>query len=218
LFSAKSGCDIGGDVEFSQQINGDLSATMRRNVTFSGYIYNGSGLVLSPKLNIYTADAFNNFSAITLRSTINLQSGANASWTYTSATIDLSTVTNVANGLLLAILLSAGALNDPSKNVLFSRLKVQIGEVATEFVDDPSLFIQTPVLTRPCCRTGALRDRACFQPNVIPAALIRRSRSRMEISMTVRSTGALWRRRRSSLIWAIRQSTKRATRQSGQTA
>src|SRR6516165_1847836 len=38
------------DCSVGQQINGDLSATMRRPSTFSGYIENNSGLVLSPTL------------------------------------------------------------------------------------------------------------------------------------------------------------------------
>src|SRR4029077_1092196 len=52
LFTAKvQGAASVAVVEFGQQINGDLSATLRRKCTFSGYIYNGTGLTLSPTLN-----------------------------------------------------------------------------------------------------------------------------------------------------------------------
>jgi microcystin-dependent protein len=170
LFSSElQGALTAGDIEFGQQINGDLSATLRRNCTFSGYIYNGSGLVASPKLNFYTADTFNNFATITLRTTVNLQSAANASWTFMTATLDLTSVVNVANGLLIAILLPAGTLNDPTKYVLFSRLKFQIGEVATEFVDDPSLFVQTPSIDSTMLQDGCIARPTLFGPKVIPS-------------------------------------------------
>src|SRR4029077_10697044 len=168
-------CEIQGaasvsTVEIGQQINGDLSATLRRKCTFSGYIYNSTGLTVSPVLNIYTANTFNNFSAVTLQSTVNLQTVSNVTWVFVSATIDLSLVTfnNVANGLLLAIQLPSGAINDPSKNVLFSRLKFQIGEIATEFVDDPSLFIQAPSVDSTMLQDGCIARPSLFLPNVVP--------------------------------------------------
>jgi microcystin-dependent protein len=170
-------CEIQGaasvsTVEIGQQINGDLSATLRRKCTFSGYIYNATGLTVSPVLNIYTANTFNNFSAITLQSTVNLQTVSNVTWVFVSATVDLSLVTfnNVANGLLLAIQLPSGAINDPSKNVLFSRLKFQIGEIATEFVDDTSLFVQAPSVDSTMLQDGCLARPSLYvtNPGVIP--------------------------------------------------
>jgi microcystin-dependent protein len=169
LFTAEiQGAPSVAAVEFGQQISGDLSATLRRKCTFSGYIYNGTGLTISPTLNFYTCNAFNNFSAVTLQSTVNLQTGANVTWTYTTATLDLSTLTNVANGLLIAIVLPAGSLNDPAKYVLFSRLKFQIGEVATEFVDDPSLFVQAPSVDSTMLQDGCIARPSLFLPNVVP--------------------------------------------------
>jgi microcystin-dependent protein len=169
LFTAEiQGAPSVAAVEFGQQISGDLSATLRRKCTFSGYIYNGTGLTVSPTLNFYTCDAFNNFSTVTLRTTVNLQTGANVTWTYTTATLDLSTLTNVANGLLIAIVLPAGSLNDPAKYVLFSRLKFQIGEVATEFVDDPSLFVQAPSVDSTMLQDGCIARPSLFLPNVVP--------------------------------------------------
>jgi microcystin-dependent protein len=159
-------------VEIGQQINGDLSATLRRKCTFSGYIYNATGLTVSPVLNIYTANAFNNFANVTLQSTVNLQTVSNVTWVFVSATIDLSLITfnNVANGLLLAIQLPSGAINDPSKNILFSRLKFQIGEIATEFVDDTSLFVQTPSVDSTMLQDGCLARPGLYvtNPGVIP--------------------------------------------------
>jgi microcystin-dependent protein len=155
-------------VEFGQQINGDLSATLRRKCTFSGYLYNSTGLTISPTLNFYTCNAFNNFAVITLQTTINLQTGANATWTYMTATLDVSTLANVANGLLIAIALPAGSLNAAANNVLFSRLKFQIGEVATEFVDDPGLFITAPSVDSTMLQDGCIARPTLFLPNVVP--------------------------------------------------
>jgi microcystin-dependent protein len=155
-------------VELGQQINGDLSATLRRKCTFSGYLYNSTGLTISPTLNFYTCDVFNNFAAITLQTTINLQTGANATWTYMTATLDVSTLANAANGLLIAIALPAGSLNAAANNVLFSRLKFQIGEVATEFVDDPSLFITAPSVDSTMLQDGCIARPSLFLPNVVP--------------------------------------------------
>ena len=156
-------------VEFGQQINGDLSATLRRNCTFSGYIFNGTGLVASPTLNFYTADVFNNFAAITLQTTVNIQSAPNALWTFMTSTLDLSTLPNAANGIMVAVVLPAGSLNDPTKYILFSRLKLQIGEVATEFVDDTSLFIQAPSVDATMLQDGCIARPGLFMPNVVPA-------------------------------------------------
>ena len=155
--------------EFGQQINGDLSATLRRNVTISGYIYNGSGSVSSPHLNFYTANVFNNFAAITLQTTVNIQSAPSAVWTFITATLDLSTIANITNGLMVSFIFPAGTLNDPSKYVLFSRLKLQIGEVATEFVDDTSLFIQTPSIDATMLQDGCIARPTLFGPQVIPS-------------------------------------------------
>jgi microcystin-dependent protein len=171
LFSAEvQGAASVSTVEFGQQINADLSATLRRKCTFSGYLYNATGLTVSPVLHFYTCDAFNNFSAVTLQNTVNLQTVPNATWVLVTATVDLSGMVNVANGLLVAIQLPAGAINDPSKNVLFSRLKIQIGEVATEFVDDTSLFVQTPSIGPTELQDGCIARPALFLPNVIPSS------------------------------------------------
>jgi len=171
LFSAEvQGAASVTTVEFGQQISGDLSATLRRQCTFSGYAYNATGLTISPILNIYTANTFNNFAAITLQTTINLQTLPNATWTLMTATIDLSSVAivNVQNGLLLAVQLPSGAINDPSKNVLFSRLKFQIGEVATEFVDDTSLFVTAPSVDSTMLQDGSIARPTLFLNNVVP--------------------------------------------------
>src|SRR5215472_4366889 len=160
------------DCSLGQQINGDLSATLRRPCTFSGYIENNSGALLSPVLEIWTANTFNNFNTVTLQETVNLQTVPASAWAYVTATIDLSvsTILNVANGLLLKIRLPSGTLSTPTKRVNFSRIKIQQGEVATEFSDDPSLFIQAPSVDSTMLQDGCLARSSLYvkNPGVIP--------------------------------------------------
>ena len=157
------------DVRMSQVVNGDLSATLRRIVTFSGYIYSGAGLSISPKLEIWTNGTFNNFNTLSLQQTEDLQTCANGLWTYVSVSFDLTNVINVANGLRCTVLIPSGSLNATTKFVLFSRVKLQIGELATEFVDDVGLFVQTPSVDSTMLQDGCIARPSLFLPNVIPA-------------------------------------------------
>jgi microcystin-dependent protein len=157
------------DCSVGQQINGDLSATLRRSCTWSGYIENNSGGLLSPTLEIWTANTFNGFNACTLQTSVNLQTIAVGAWGYETVTIDLSasTLVNVANGLFIKVRLPSGAL-DSSYRINFSRLKIQLGEVATQFVDDPALFLQTPSVDSTMLQDGCIARSSLFLPNVIP--------------------------------------------------
>lgn len=169
LFSCELDGNINvGDVVFGQHINGDLSATLRRKCSFSGQIENNSGLTLSPKLEIWTANAFNNFNTLTLVATVDLQTCANAAWTFVSATLNLGAYANVANGLSIDILLPSGTLSAVAKRINFSRIKFQIGELATEFADDVGLFVQTPSVDSTMLQDGCIARPALFLPNVVP--------------------------------------------------
>lgn len=159
------------DCSLGQQINGDLSATLRRPCTFSGYIENNTGALLSPTLEIWTANIFNNFNTVTLQTTVNLQTIQNGAWAYVNTTVDLSlsTILNVANGLFIKVRVPSGTLSATTKRVNFSRLKIQQGEVATEFSDDPALFVQAPSVDSTMLQDGCIARPSLFLPNVIPA-------------------------------------------------
>lgn len=170
LFSAKlKGNPNVAVVEFGQQIIGDLSATLRRKCTFSGYIFNSTGLTLSPKLNIYTCNVFNNFNNTTLVGTLDLATVQNGEWGYDTATADFSGYPNMDKGVFIAIAFPSGTLNAATKFVELARLKFQIGEVATEFVDDTSIFVTTPTISAAMLQDGCIARPALFLPNVIPA-------------------------------------------------
>ena len=155
------------DVRVSQIINGDLSATLRRVCTFSGYIYSGAGLAISPQLELWTANGFNS-GVFTLQQTEDLQTCANGLWTYVSVGFDLTNLPNIINGLRVTLLIPSGALSATTKNVIFSRLKLQIGELATEFTDDVALFVTTPSIDATMLQDGCIARPGLFMPNVIP--------------------------------------------------
>jgi microcystin-dependent protein len=156
------------DCSVGQQISADLSAVLRRKCTVSGIIENNSGANVSPLFEIWTADSFNNFSTVTLQDTVNLQTCPTAAWTPVQATVDLTNLANVANGLFLKFRLPSGALSAGTKTINFSRLKFQIGEIATEFVDDASLFIQTPSVDSTMLQDGCIARPSLFMPAVVP--------------------------------------------------
>ena len=174
LFSAQLVGAAGntGGALFGQSINGDLSATLRRPCTFSGYIENNTGAVMLPQLMIYTANNFNDFSQqyLTLQATLDLPSCPNAAWTYVQVTQDISQLANAANGLFIFVAIPNGALSVATNRVNFSRLKFQAGSVATPFVDDPALFIETPSVDSTMLQDGCLARSTLYvtNPGVIP--------------------------------------------------
>jgi microcystin-dependent protein len=167
LFSAEIQGNVGvTSVRFSQDIQGDLAATLRNPCTFSGYLYNGTGVTMSPQLIISSANAFNNFSARTDVSSTNLQSCPAAQWTYVTDTVDLTSLANIANGF--SVVVSFSGTDTPTKNVFFSRLKFQAGTVSTPFTDDVSLFVQAPSVDSTMLQDGCIARTGLFLSNVIP--------------------------------------------------
>jgi microcystin-dependent protein len=167
LFSAEIQGNVGvTGVRFSQDIQGDLAATLRNPCTFSGYLYNNTGATLSPQLIISSANAFNNFATRTDVSTTSLQSCPNGQWTYVTDTVDLTSLSNIANGFSVVVSFSGMAAS--ADYVLFSRLKFQSGTVATPFTDDVSLFVQTPSVDSTMLQDGCIARPTLFLPNVVP--------------------------------------------------
>ena len=92
--------------------------SIRRTVTFSAQIRNGSGAAFAPNLLLGTPGAENDFTTVTNRLTQALQSCADAAWTRVSFTVDISAYTNIANGLQVEIQIPSGSLDSGSKTVI----------------------------------------------------------------------------------------------------
>jgi microcystin-dependent protein len=153
-------------VRVGQDIGGDLSAGLRHKCTFSAYLYNNTGLSIIPQLVLATANAFNNPAATTDVSTTNLQSCPSGLWTYVTDTVDLTNLANVANGL--SVIVALPGVDTATKNVLFSRTKFQLGEIATPFTDDVSLFVQIPSVGAAQLQDGCIARPSLFLSNVVP--------------------------------------------------
>lgn len=121
------------EVDVGQDLPAWISAVARRTVVFSAYVYNGTGASLVPTLRISTADAYDDFSAVTFRSTSTLTTCPSAAWTRVQVSLDASALTNAGNGLRLEIRIPAGGLNAGTKTVAFAKLKLEPGTAATEF-------------------------------------------------------------------------------------
>lgn len=147
LYSAKLVGATGiTDVLFLQQLSSDLSATLRRNSTVSGWIYNGTSTAFTPTLQVATANAINNFATVTVAAELSFPSCPSAQWTYVSLSQDFSVYANVSNGLQLGFHFPSGVLNSGANSVNLDRLKVQPGTIATAFADDISLFTSIPTV------------------------------------------------------------------------
>lgn len=122
---------------------------------------------MSPVLNVYTCNVFNNVNDVTLQETLNLPTIQNGEWGYETAAMDLTAVPNVANGLVISVVFPAGTLNGATKIVRLSRLKFQIGEIATEFVDDTSLFVTAPSVDASMLQDGCIARPGLFLDHVV---------------------------------------------------
>lgn len=134
------------DVLCFEQINSDLSATLRQVCTISGWIYNGTASPFTPTLQVAIANSIGNFATVTVAADLSFASCPAGQWTYVSLSQDLSVYSNVKNGLQLAIHIPTGVLNSGSNFVNLTRLKIQPGNVATTFADDISLFVSIPTV------------------------------------------------------------------------
>lgn len=157
LYSAKIlGATGITDVLFGQQINFDLSATLRRIDSFSGWIYNNTSSAFTPTVQIATANAQGSFAAVTVQAELGLPSCPPNAWTFVSVSQDVSAYANVSNGLQVSFHIPTGVLGSSSNFVLFARLKAQVGNVATDFADDISMFTSAPTINTSNIANGAV--------------------------------------------------------------
>jgi hypothetical protein len=140
LHSAKiTGASSVTTVDFLQDIPAHLGAALATKITVSFYLLNNTGADVTPLVRIDTADSLNNFGAVTNRFS---QSVADAvttgNWKRWTLTIDATSFANMENGVRLVIRIPSGALNNGSKSVNFSQIKLEVAETATAFIVDPA--------------------------------------------------------------------------------
>jgi hypothetical protein len=124
------------NVDVFQDIPARTSYALRTTVTLSVWVYNGSGAAFTPTLYIDTADAEDNFSAVTNRTSAAGTSCTNAAWTKQTITLDLTSVTNMANGVRLRLRLPSPALSSNAKTVQLAQAKLERGSTATAFTPE----------------------------------------------------------------------------------
>ena len=124
----------------SQTILGDLSDTLNNNVSFSCWILNGSGTNLTPTLIISSANAYNNFSAVTQVASQNLGTITSGQWAFETCTINLTGLSNVNNGIKVSISFPSGSLASNTQSVNVSQCTLVPGTSYITYIDDFGLF------------------------------------------------------------------------------
>lgn len=128
-----------GVVQIGQNILRSLSASLRQGVfALSFHVYNGTGGgTAGATVEFYTANAADDFSAVTSVHSENCGSIANGQWTkVTLSNLDASAWANLTNGLRVAIQFPAAFLNTGGKLVRICQAKMELAG-ATAFVVTP---------------------------------------------------------------------------------
>lgn len=118
-------------VDLAQNIPSYAAAKLRNTITYSIYIYNSAGAAVIPTLRIDTADALDNFSAVTNVSSTTLPSIATGVWTQIKTTINATALSNMGNGARIVFRLPSGSMDANTKHVLLSQPKLELGSNAT---------------------------------------------------------------------------------------
>lgn len=115
----------GAQARYSLQVNGAASVTtvligqrieaaeipaIKRAITITAKIYNGSGANFTPNLLLGTPSAEDNFTTVTNRLTQALQECADSAWTTVTHTVNISGYTNIDNGLQVEFQIPSGSL------------------------------------------------------------------------------------------------------------
>lgn len=118
-------------VDFGQNLPRSAAALLWPKLTFSAWVYNNTGADFVPKLVLSTANALNDFSAVSEQHSEDLATCHNEAWTLVSATVDPGAYANRAAGMRVALRFAAGTLDAGGKTLSIARVKLEIGEAAT---------------------------------------------------------------------------------------
>lgn len=114
-------CSVG------QRIEAASIPPIKRSITITAKIWNGSGADFTSSLLLGTPAASDNFTTVTNRLTQSLQTCTNNAWTTVTHTVDVSGYTNIDNGLQVEIQLPSPALSTGSKTVNIAEISVGPG-------------------------------------------------------------------------------------------
>lgn len=103
-----------GTVDIRQRIEAALVGQYKQTLSFSAYVYNGSGSAFTPTLYVSTPSASDDWTTSTVRngggSGESLQECADSAWTKVYWSADVSGYTNIGNGLEFRIRIPSGYL------------------------------------------------------------------------------------------------------------
>lgn len=119
-------------VLIGQRIEAAEMPEIKRAITFSAEIYNGTGSAFIPKLLLGTPNAADNFATVVNRLTQDMQSCPDATWTKVSYTVNISSYTNIDNGLQVEIQVPSGSLV-AGDTVRVTELQLAAAAVVTTF-------------------------------------------------------------------------------------
>lgn len=124
-------------VNVGQRIEASVIRQYKQQVTFSAWVYNGTGAAITPSLLVGTPAAADDFTTVTNRLTQVLASCADAAWTKVLFTFDASGYTNIANGAQVELQFASGTLNANTKSVRVTELQLEVGSAVTPFEYEP---------------------------------------------------------------------------------
>jgi hypothetical protein len=116
----------------------DAMMLLKRTLTASLYVYNGSGAAMTPTLDIVTANAQGDFTATTSRLTATLQACPDGEWSRVSHTFDPSDYDDIGNGL--GVSFRFPGLGDAGKHIILTGAQLEPGEGITPFQGGASAY------------------------------------------------------------------------------
>lgn len=121
-------------VDFGQDIPAEIASGLAAAIVVSCQIYNGTAGAITPSLRIDTANAQDNFAAVTNRySAASGTSGATSTWVRHEWLVNAASLPNMTNGARIYVRFPSGALDTGSEIVRISQMKVERGAARTAF-------------------------------------------------------------------------------------
>lgn len=100
-------------------------------LTFSAWVFNGTGAPFTPNLKLTTPNAADNYAASAIQLNQPLQVCQPGTWTQVTCTFDGSTFGNIVIGLEVALTIPTGALGNAAQTCNAQDLQLERGSTAT---------------------------------------------------------------------------------------